>query len=196
MSSLLDPIGASLSLLSTICFVRALRFAWGAGFAAVIINTILYYQKGLYGQVGLEFVYFFMMVYGWILWDPEKTPDKTTSFQYLTRKQWVYLGLVQLLAIPLLSLFLKTYTDTDVPLQDATIVSVSLSAQFLLCHKFMECWIFWFVVDLLIAILQFDKGIPYHAFVHLVYLSLAVAGHIHWHKLKETQPSTIVFEQP
>ncbi len=182
--SLLDPVGACFSLLSTFYFIKAARLAWVVGIAAILVNTLLYYQKGLYGQVGLEFVYFSMMLYGWILWDPERTARQDKPIQHLHRQHWVVFMVVQIVAIPALFFLLYTYTDTTVPIQDAVIVSLSLTAQFLLCHKVMECWGIWFIVDLLVAIVQFDKGIPYHAIVHLIYLGMAVTGHIHWQKLR------------
>lgn len=185
MTAILDPIGACLSLTSTFLFVKATRSAWMIGLLAIIVNTILYFQKGLYGQVGLEFVYFITMIYGWVLWGkPLDSSDSISGIQVMHRLHWVMLMAGMSSIFIFVFCFLTYMTDSDVAHVDALIVAISLSAQFLLCHRYIECWILWLVVDAIVAILQWQKGIPFHSGVHFIYLGMAIVGHIRWTRLR------------
>lgn len=189
--TLLDPIGASLSLMSTFCFVNAKRVAWVIGMAAIAVNTTLYFYKGLYGQVALEAVYMLSMVYGLYLWSSTHQQDKPElAISHLTIEHGMTLVPLNMIGIVGAWWILSSYLQSTVPFLDALILCMSLSAQWLLCRKVFECWMVWFVVDAIVVWVHAQKGIPFHSGVHFIYLFLAVAGHLRWKRLMATQLSS------
>lgn len=189
--NLLDPIGAGLSLICTYYFTKGQRIAWLLGIIAIIVNSILYWQKGIYGSLILEAVYFLSMIYGWFKWHSGNYPSKKLPIRYLSLKQIAYLCGIAVLGILLLANALAL-TDSDVPYWDAMTTTLSLIAQALLCLKIIHCWILWFVVDALVALLQLYKGIPFHSAIHWSYLILAVLGYFRWRKIYKTECTQMV----
>lgn len=190
----LDPIGAGLSLICTYYFTGAHRFAWILGIAAVLVNMFLYLQKGIYGQLTLEFIYLGSMIYGWHQWST-KNKVKIRPIRFLTLSQSALISLVAIVSIILFAKALSSWTNSDVPYWDATVTILSLIAQILLCLKFIHCWVVWFVADALIALLQWYKGIPFHSILHWIYLGMAVTGYYRWHKLSQGETQNYGFRQ-
>ncbi len=190
--NLLDPIGAGLSLICTYYFTSAKRVAWILGMCAIILNSILYWQKGIYGSLILETVYFLSMIYGWYQWSHHNN-NSSFSIRYLSLKQVGFLVVIAVIGILLLGKGL-TFTDSTIPYWDACTTILSLIAQGLLCLKYIHCWILWFVVDALMASLQLYKGIPFHSAIHWSYLILAVMGYIRWRKIYKIENANIAYQ--
>lgn len=188
MTFWLDFIGASLSLTCTYYFTQAKRLAWLIGCFAIIFNSILYWQKGIYGHLLLESIYLISMIIGWYQWsNSNKKESKPLLIRRLSLNQIYIISFFAVCAIAIMAQVLRSLTDTDIPYWDASTTVLSLIAQTLLCFKFIHCWILWFIVDALIAILQLYKGIPFHSAIHWMYLIMAVMGYYKWHKIYQNQ---------
>lgn len=187
----LDLTGASLSLMSTYYFTQARRLAWLVGLFAITLNFILYWQKGIYGHLVLESVYFISMIYGWYQWSAGTTTKQSRLIRYLSWRHMGYYALLAIVGILSMAKVLTVYTDSTIPYWDATTTILSLIAQWLLCIKIIHCWILWFVVDVLVALLQFYKGLPFHSAVHWLYLIMAVVGYYRWRKLFTFQQAAL-----
>lgn len=186
----LDFTGASLSLICTYSFTQGKRYAWLIGIAAIILNFILYWQKGIYGHLLLEIIYLFTMLYGWYHWSAKKSPFLIRTLKF---SQGLGYSLLATVSIPLMAQALMYGINSDIPYWDATTTVLSLLAQWLLCIKVLDCWIVWFVVDALIASLQWHKSIPFHSVLHVLYLAMAVLGFIRWKKLYQQQKRSHVY---
>jgi nicotinamide mononucleotide transporter len=191
----LDPIGAGLSLICTYYFTQAKRTAWLIGIAAIILNSILYWQKGIYGYLLLEGIYFFSMIYGWYHWSIAG-PKLARPIRYLTLSQGLLFALLGMSGILIMAFLLQQFTDSNIPYWDATTTVLSLIAQWLLCLKIIHCWLLWFVVDAMVAIVQLYKGIPFHSAIHWLYLIMAVMGYWRWRQLYQKQITLPTFPQP
>ena len=66
--SWLDLLTTILGLAYIILEYRASIWLWAVGFAMQSLGIVLYYQKGLYADCGMEFYYLAMTVYGWWKW--------------------------------------------------------------------------------------------------------------------------------
>ncbi|MGE3317869.1 MAG: nicotinamide riboside transporter PnuC [Candidatus Berkiella sp.] len=186
----LDFTGASLSLISTYYFTQARRLAWLVGLFAIVLNSVLYWQKGIYGHLILESIYFISMIYGWYQWSVGLSNKPSLPIRYLSIEQFGYYVLLAVISIALTAQVLSTLTDSTIPYWDATTTVLSLIAQWLLCRKIIHCWILWFIVDALVALLQLYKGMPFHSAVHWLYLFMAVVGYYRWRQLFVQQNSS------
>ncbi len=187
----LDPIGAGLSLICTYYFAQARRIAWFIGIAAVLLNSILYWQKGIYGSVLLECIYFLTMIYGLFSWSKKRKTLSYGDIRFLSWQHLVPLALIVFIGTLLLSGMLR-YFGSDIPYWDALTTTLALIAQALLCLKYIHCWILWFIVDAMMAAMQFYKGIPFHSAIHWLYLIFAVLGYIRWHNIVKAQALNLV----
>lgn len=178
----LDFTGACLSLICTYYFTQAKRLAWLLGLIAILFNTVLYWQKGIYGHLILETTYFVSMIYGWFKWKSQNK-ESALMIRALRLGEGLMYSAIAGVAIFLFSQWLIIYTDSDIPYWDAISTVLSLLAQWLLCLRVLHCWILWFIVDAMIAGLQFYKGIPFHSALHFIYLGMAVWGFWRWRQI-------------
>lgn len=149
------------------------------------LNGWLYWSHGIYGDMLLEGLYFLSMGYGWYQWQRIGTVKK--PFFSPREKQFnrqYSLALILLFAVLfLLSYYLlKTFTQSTVVLMDAITTSLSLIAQLLMCHKIIFTWIVWFITDFIYGLMYFQKALPYHSLLMLLYMGMAVGGYWVWAK--------------
>lgn len=180
-----DIVGAFVSLLSTYLFIRLNPKAWLVGIVATCINGYLYWYKGIYADMLLEVFYFLTMCYGWYLWKNKYRVNNNysiTSFDKINSFQWSTLILVLCALFGFIYYILLTFTNSNVVLLDAATTSLSLVAQWLMCHKFIATWMLWFATDALYVFMYFGKDLPFHSVLMIVYTGMAVTGYWVWAK--------------
>lgn len=178
-----DLFGALISFTSTVLFIRINALAWPIGLLATLVNGILYWQSGIYAEMILELLYAVSMFYGWYLWFLNREPMNpkiiraTFSIKLLTQLI-VYLTCLFLIIYYVLS----SHTPSTVPLMDAMTTSLSLLAQWLMCHKIIWTWILWLITDALYAVIYWNKQLPYHVILMCVYCTMAIGGFVYWRR--------------
>jgi nicotinamide mononucleotide transporter len=95
------------------------------------------------------------------------------------RGRWICLAVLAL-AWPALGLFLKRFTDTDVPWWDAFPTAASLVGQWLLGRKYVENWPTWIVVNVVSVGLFAYKGLWLTVLLYTVFIGLSVLGWRAW----------------
>ena len=73
----LDITTTVLGLLYILLEVKASIWMWLVGFLMQSLGILLYYQKGLYADCGMEFYYLAMTIYGFVSWKFGKKLFKT-----------------------------------------------------------------------------------------------------------------------
>ena len=167
---------------------RASVWMWLVGFLMQSLGIILYYQKGLYADCGMEFYYLAMTVYGWWRWiKPKANSQKPIAISLFPRR----LVLPWLLLIAAIWAFiywlLVTFTNSNVPLADSFTTALSIVGIWALAHKYLEQWFIWIAVDVVTSILYFYKDIPFKASLYALYVVIAIAGWFKWRKIMVSQ---------
>ena len=184
----LDMLTTALGLAYIILEYHASIWLWAVGFAMQSLGIVLYYQKGLYADCGMEFYYLAMTVYGWWNW-MRKKPDSVldhqsvvsiTHFPIRAALVWLFITLVAWAA---LYTFLVTCTDSRVPLADSFTTALSFVGIWALARKYLEQWLIWIVVDVVTCCLYFYKDIPFKASLYGLYVIIAVAGYYKWRRM-------------
>ena len=190
----LDMLTTALGLAYIILEYHASIWLWAVGFAMQSLGIVLYYQKGLYADCGMEFYYLAMTVYGWWNW-MRKKPDSVqdhqsvvsiTHFPIRAALVWLFITLVAWTA---LYTFLVTCTDSRVPLADSFTTALSFVGIWALARKYLEQWLIWIVVDVVTCCLYFYKDIPFKASLYGLYVIIAVAGYYKWRRMMKNDSS-------
>ncbi|MFO1259394.1 MAG: nicotinamide riboside transporter PnuC [Gammaproteobacteria bacterium] len=182
----LDLIGALLSFTTTYLYIKANANAWKVGILATSLNSVLYLSQGIYGQALLEGVYFASMWYGLWQWQQKSSDTLALKISSLSLSQGVKYTFIAVISVPVCTLILQRL-ESDIAMWDATICILSLIAQWFVCKKIIQNWILWFVIDAMIIFMHFNKGIPFHAILHIVYLIMAIIGYLNWHRLRHQE---------
>lgn len=178
----LDITTTALGLAYILLEYKASVWMWVVGFFMQSLGIVLYYQKGLYADCGMEFYYLAMTVYGFIAWMRHKQKTADLPIRHMPMRMafiWIGIGLALWLIIYLL---LSHFTNSNVPVADAFTTALSVVGIWALARKYLEQWFVWIVVDVVTCGLYFYKGIPFKASLYALYVVIAVFGYFAWKK--------------
>ena len=193
----LDITTTVLGLAYILLEYRASVWMWAVGFAMQTLGIVLYYQKGLYADCGMEFYYLAMTVYGfgcWVIGDRywRKLKKPTPDTQHPTPSPLPIRHFPRRLVLPWLAIIatvwaiiywlLVTFTNSNVPLADSFTTALSIVGIWALAHKYLEQWFIWIAVDIVTSVLYFYKDIPFKASLYALYVVIAVLGYFKWRR--------------
>ncbi len=179
----LDIVTTVLGLAYILLEYRASVWMWGVGFLMQALGIVLYYEKGLYADCGMEFYYLSMTVYGWWRWIRGSATKQALPITHFPKRlvlPWIVLMATVWAVIYWL---LVTYTNSNVPLADCFNTALSFVGIWALAHKYLEQWFIWIAVDIVTSALYFYKDIPFKASLYALYVIIAIFGYQKWRKM-------------
>ena len=185
----LDITTTALGLAYILLEYKASVWLWLVGFLMQALGIVLYYQKGLYADCGMEVYYIVMTVYGYINWTRRaRKAALAGSGQELPvthfERRYILPWLLATLAIWfVLWYFLSHFTDSTVPLADSFTTALSFVGIWALARKYLEQWLIWIVVDIVTCGLYFYKDIPFKASLYALYVVIAILGYHRWYRM-------------
>lgn len=179
----LDIVTTVLGLAYILLEYRASLWMWAVGFLMQLLGIVLYYQKGLYADCGMEFYYLSMTIYGYWRWVRGTKTKQALSIRHFPRRLILPWGLLMIVIWGTIYWLLVTFTNSTVPLADSFTTALSLVGIWALAHKYLEQWFIWIAVDIVTSILYFYKDIPFKASLYALYVIIAVFGYMKWRKM-------------
>lgn len=185
----LDITTTILGLAYILLEYRASIWMWAVGAVMQLLGIVLYYQKGLYADCGMEFYYMAMTVYGYWKWkapnpnpnpSPEEEGRKPTHIPSHIALCW---GIIFACLWGIIWWLLTSFTDSTVPVADAFTTALSLVGIWMLAHKYLEQWFVWIAVDVVTCVLYFHKDIPFKASLYALYVVIAILGYFRWRRM-------------
>ncbi|MEO8155887.1 MAG: nicotinamide riboside transporter PnuC [Rhizobacter sp.] len=182
--SWLEIVAFVLAIAMVVCNIRVNATGWPLAIISSLLYFALFWNSKLYGDASLQI--FFAVVAGWGWWqwlrgtqaDGSELKVRTLSPQ----GRWLMLAVLAV-AWPSVGLFLKTYTDTDVPWWDAFPTAASLIGQWLLGRKYVENWPTWVVVNVVSVALFAYKGLWLTVLLYLIFIAMSFVGWRAWQRL-------------
>ena len=179
----LDIVTTVLGLAYILLEYKASVWMWLVGFLMQALGIVLYYQKGLYADCGMEFYYLAMTVYGYWRWVHGSTEMQNLPIRHFPRRL-VLPWLAVIAAVwALIYWLLVTFTNSNVPLADSFTTALSIVGIWALAHKYLEQWFIWIAVDVVTCILYFYKDIPFKSSLYALYVIIAIFGYFKWRKM-------------
>jgi nicotinamide mononucleotide transporter len=185
----LEVAGFALAMLMVIGNIFEKLWAWPLAIISSLLYFALFWRSKLYGDAVLQILFVVLALWGWWQWWYGKKADGAAlPVSTLTQR-----GTLKMIAAcawlwAAMGLFLKLFTDTDVPWWDAFPTAVSLVAQFLLARKYVENWLAWTAVNIVSIGLFAYKGLWLTAILYLLFIAMSVVGWQAWRKRLHTAP--------
>ena len=179
----LDIVTTVLGLAYILLEYKASIWMWLVGFFMQALGIVLYYQKGLYADCGMEFYYLSMTIYGYWRWVRGTATKEPLPIRHFPSKLVLPWTLLILGVWGIMFWFLNTFTDSTVPMIDSFTTALSIVGIWALAHKYLEQWFIWIVVDVFTCGLYFYKDIPFKASLYALYVVIAVFGFFKWRKM-------------
>ncbi|SHG57450.1 nicotinamide riboside transporter PnuC [Massilia sp. CF038] len=178
----LELISFILAVITVALNIRQLHWAWLFSIASSATYAVVFYDARLYGDMGLQFVFISVSVWGWYQWLRGGVDHAPLPVTASSAKGWAWGIAAWLAAFALLAWFLAKFTNTDVPNTDGFLTAGSLLGQVLLSRKKVENWIVWIVVDILYVGLYMYKGLHLTAVLYGIFVIMAVMGWVTWYR--------------
>ena len=183
----LDILTTILGLAYILLEYKASLWMWLVGFLMQALGIVLYYQKGLYADCGMEFYYLSMTIYGYWRWVHGGKKSKELPIRPFPRRLILPWLAIMAAIWGIIYWLLVTFTNSNVPLADSFTTALSLVGIWALAHKYLEQWLIWIAVDVVTCVLYFYKDIPFKASLYALYVIIAVFGFFKWKQLMKEQ---------
>ncbi len=174
------------------------HWGWFFGILSVVPYIYIFLEAGLYGDSILSGFYFVVSIWGWYHWlfgggskDKKTNSDDTTikneentelPITHMPLKFWIISILAGVAGVFGFGAWFSTLPNASVPYFDAFTTSFSVVAQFHLAKRWVENWIFWFVIDVFCVGIYYYKGLYFTTGLYAIFLVLAVLGYFEWKK--------------
>lgn len=181
-TSLLELLSFILSVMTVVLNIRQIHWAWLFSILSSGLYTSVFFEARLYGDMGLQWVFIIVSVWGWFLWWRGIDGSSQLPVSALASRERVVALIAWGLGFIALAWFLKKFTDTDVPVADGFLTAGSLLGQVLLSRKKIENWLIWIIVDVLYVGLYLYKNLMLTAALYAVFVIMAIMGLRAWSK--------------
>lgn len=166
---------------------KASIYLWIVGIIMPLIDIFLYYEAGLYADFGMAIYYALAATYGYVVWKFGKRNNQGTKEElpitHFKQSQILPAILAFLVIWLIIYEILVLFTNSDVPITDSFANALSFIGLWALARKYLEQWIIWIIVDIVLSALYIYKGIPFKTGLYALYVIIAIAGYHKWKKM-------------
>ena len=176
-----------LAVITVVLNIRQTHWAWLFSILSSATYGVVFFGARLYGDMALQLVFIVVSVWGWYQWLYGGARHEGLVVTRLSAaSRWYAIG-AWLVGFALIALFLRTWTNTDVPHIDGFLTAGSLIGQLLLSRKKVENWHVWIAVDVLYVGLYVYKGLMLTAILYAVFIVLAWIGLRTWSRIAQQE---------
>ncbi|MFZ5940694.1 MAG: nicotinamide riboside transporter PnuC [Bacteroidota bacterium] len=180
--------GVVFSLLYLWFSIRRNILLWPVGIISAVLYVLVFYKSRFYADMSLNVYYFFISIYGWILWSRKgRGEEAALTVTRAGNRLNLLLGIISLLLFLSGGYILSRFTDSPLPYWDAFTTALSITATWMLTRKIIGHWLLWIVVDLVSLGLYLYRGLYPTAVLFLVYSVMAVTGYFEWKKVLDSK---------
>ena len=187
----LEIVGTAIGLIYLWLEYRASAWLWVASILMPAIYLKVYYDAGLYADLGISIYYILASLYGLIVWligirrsaEESYASDQKQDSAGISRtpkSKYIPLLFVTGLLFLIIGEILSRFTDSSVPWADAFTTALSIVAMWMLARKYVEQWIVWIVADIGCAILYGYKELWFTGGLYFIYAVIAWLGYKKW----------------
>ena len=140
----LEVVAFALSIAMVVFNIRVDPLGWPLAIVSSLLYFLLFWNSRLYGDSSLQVFFAVIAAWGWWQW-LRGTDESGHALQVRHLGARGQVGVLVAIAIawPATALFLRRFTDTDVPWWDAFPTAASVVGQWLLGRKYVENWPVW-----------------------------------------------------
>ena len=171
-------------VLYVIFAIKEKLICWLFAFISSITYIYVCTNAKLYLDAFLQAFYVIMAVVGFVNWN--RAEKETHIHIWKVNRHSFNIFFTMIISLGLGYIFEK-YTDQANPYLDALTTCFSLSATYMVARKVLGNWIYWIVIDSILAYLYFSRGLKLSSLLMIFYTIMAVKGFIEWHKIYKTQ---------
>ena len=189
----IEVIGAVAGIIYLYLEIKQKIWLWPVGFITSAFYIYIFYTTKFYADMGLQFYYLGVSIYGWWHWLHGEGSNKSNALPvtHITGKLALVLSAVTIAIFVLLIYVLKTYTDSPVPIGDSFTTALSIVATWMLARKILEMWWLWILANGVALGLYIYKGLYPTSVLFVFYFAMSIVGYLQWKRSMIQNPSAI-----
>ncbi len=160
------------------------------GIIGIVLSMYILFNVKLYAEILLNVYYLVMSVYGWMAWR-KRGKLKIVDVTWTSAKELKIAIFISLGGFAILYLFLKHFTDSDVPIWDAFVSSTAWAGMWLLTRRKIENWIFLNISNFFAIPLLIHKKLPMFAVLTTILFVVAIFGFIDWKRIIQKKTTLV-----
>jgi len=177
-------------LLSVIFSARNSILVYPTGLVSTAIYVYILYTASLYGDLIINGYYFYMSLYGWILWSRKN--NKTQDFLRITTTtakdnlNCILIFTVSVIFVSAVYIWFGMFTQWWAYV-DTFITGLFFIGMWLLAKRKIENWLYLIVGDIIAIPLFFYKGLIFTGFFYIVLTIIAIYGYTAWKRILQNE---------
>ena len=171
----IEIIAVFTAILYLVLAVRQNILCWSAWIISSCFYFFIMFQANLYMESLLQIFYIVMGLYGWLQWKKEIQRGCLKSIQCPLMITSRSSGIILFLSV-LFGSILGQFTDAALPFWDSLTTWGAVLTTYLVAKKFLENWIYWFVIDFISVFLFISRDLYLTAGLFFVYLIIILFG--------------------
>lgn len=187
--SLWEVTAVLLAMAYLILAMRENIACWLAAIASTGIYLLLMFRASLYMESGLQIFYIAMALYGWYSWKRGDGTGRELKVSSWPGRRHILPLLLILTATLVSGYLLAAFTNAAMPYLDSFITWGAVFTTWMVAHKIIQNWHYWFVIDAVSVYLYLNRGLYLTALLFVLYLVLIVIGLRQWRKSLDAAPA-------
>lgn len=182
----LETVAVVLGIISVWFSKKNSILLYPTGFVSTIIYIYLLYDWQLYGDLAINMYYFYMSVYGWILWGKRCENDNDSlKITLISYRDYITCGLIFVFSIIFVSGIYIVLNRFDKWWAYADIVMTGLLfvGTWLLAKRKLENWLFLIAGDIIAIPLFYLKGYTLTSILNVFLIVIAISGYLSWKRI-------------
>jgi nicotinamide mononucleotide transporter len=182
---LLNPYEVLAVVFSLVCVLLTIKeniWQWLVGIFGVIFYIVVFYHAKLYANMWLQIVFIVLQIYGWYEWLHGGKDKGELKISRSSLQLNCLLAGVAIAGIVAMTYSFAKLTDNAMPLADSSVTVLSLIAQWMLAKKYLENWLVWILVNIMMIVLGISQNLILTAGLYVIFFILAILGFLEWRK--------------
>ncbi len=158
---------------------------WGI-ISCALLAWVSFVEYKLYADSFLQFLYVLVGFFGLYQWKFGRVSTRR-SIRSLPLRQHLQILALGLITAAISGHLLRRYTDAFAGFADSMTTIFGILATILLVYKVRENWLYWIVIDILMAVLYFLRGGCLASALYLIFFLTAIYGWYRWTRIVQSQ---------
>ena len=180
--SKIEIIAAAILLISVILSALENIWSWPTAIIGVALYIVVFYDAKLFADMGLQFVYVVINLYGWWEWLHGGKNKGELQVSKAPLRILISGSLIALAGTAAFGYFFQHYTAASFPFADSALSAFSLLAQYLMARKYLENWYIWITVDVFYIAMYTSKHLYVTAVLYVLFIAPCVLGVVEWRR--------------
>jgi len=174
-----EELSALFAVIYLAAAIRQNLWCWPAALISVSLWAAVDLDARLYMDFVLQVFYFAMAIYGWHQWRRGGPAHAGAAIHWWPARRHLAVVAGIVLAGAAFG-FVLAPTAAALPYLDSFTTVAAIVATFMVAHKVMENWIYWFVVDSVYVYIYLQRDLDWYVALYLGYLVMIVIGFREW----------------